>query len=552
MGLDRRLNNRYVEQSAQLKRNKITIDKGKPSKKKGRDADITVESPEFQLLVKLFVPSKLLIHNNRVSQKELSTYLPIIIDSSFPALNFELHIFLSSIVTSYVSSWYALKLNTENFEFLEAVYNTICEFVKDLARRILEIMALPRLLTLLNKWAYILDSHIRQVQSENGLPQFAKQELAGLTDVIFSKDDLTLQNLTSRFLEKSHVIFQTEQNINPDESHKVFNSDITIEEDELDEANGDTCLRLVYLRLVVKSVVIAAFDRTETESLNTPVSSTIAMNLISLALADLVLDRVILKLSSPQFILQTVVGKMALTLQDQLGKKEEKIHSSLIERAKHLVTTAYKGLSSSWSLVYEDENEPILATPLVFFSPFLSLIDGITNVCSRKPILTSILSIWRSIITSNSYLSGKIETAIGRYIIDQTRQSHFLQDEAQASIVRQLREIVFGNEGPVNPKHEAESIEELAVIWLKILSTDATSLLPMGISLQSFRYKNESSEDLRKCVERFLLNFDESNCNPKGPFSEKSDLNKLLIIRLFDSVIQCLYPELVETIAITV
>lgn len=553
MGSDRRLNRRYIEKPAQLKKSKITIEKGKTSRKKGRDTDVTVESPEFQLLVKLFVPSKLLIHNNRISHKELSTYLPIIINSSYLSLNFELHIFLSSIVTSYVASWYSLKLNTENFEFLEIVYTTICEFVKDFARRVLEVMALPQLLKLLNKWAYIVDSHIRQTYSEGGIPMFARQELAKRGDLITSKDELKLENLTARFLEQSHIIFEPEQKIDIDRSRQTFSSNMTTEEDDFEEANYEPSLRLIYLRLVVKNVVIVAFDPAGTETLNTPVSSAIAMNLTTLVLADLVLDRAISKLSSPKFILQTVIGKIGLNLRNQLAKKKAKTQDSLYQRMTQLANAVYSGINATWNFVSKTEEVPTLETSSILFSPFLSLIDGITNIKCRKPILVSILSICRSIITSSCYFTKKIETTVGRYIINQTSRSHFLLDEAQSSIVRMLRDIVFGNDvTETNPTSEPSSIEELAHLWVTLLSKDLSSSLPMGISLESFLYLSDSSEELRKCVEELLRIFDPTNGDIKGPYSEESDLNKLLIIRLFDSIIQSLYPELVEKIVVTV
>lgn len=552
MGSDRRLNRRYIETPGQLKENKITIEKGKILKKKGKDTDITVESPEFQLLVKLFVPSKLLIHNNRVSQKDLSEHLPIIINNSFPALNFELHIFLSSIVTSYVASWYTLKLNTENFEFLESVYKTICEFVKDFARRILQVMDLARLLSLINRWAFILDSHIRQVQIQEGIPLYAKQDLANRRGIITSSDDLMLEAITARYLEKSHIVFRTYQKLEFDASHPSTNAKNVVEDEDFEGENNKVSAWLTYLRLVVKNVVTAAFEQAN-EPLDTPVSSAIGMNLISLVLADLVLDRVISKLSTPRFILQTVIGKIGLNLRASLTKKEINTQYSFLERVKSSMSAIHLGINAWWNFMNKSEDVPPSELPLVLYSPFLSLIDGITNISSRRPVLTSILEIWRSLITSSSFLTKKIEAIVGRYVVGQTSRANFFQDEAQASIVRMFRGIVFGNGEPgATPPIESESIEELTDLWFKILSEDISSTLPMGISLQSFRYKNESQEELRKCVEDFLRIFDSGNSEPKGLYSEESDLNKLLVIRLFDSVIQCLYPELVEKISITV
>lgn len=547
MGSDRRFNRRFVDKPGQLKENKISIEKGKSLKKKGKGTDIIVESPEYQLLVKLFVPPNLLIYNNRVSQMDLSTYLPIIINDKLPSLNFELHIFLSSIVTTYVASWYALKLNTENFEFLELVYNSICELVKDFAKRVLQVISLPRLIDLLNKCASVLDSHIRLVHNPDGIPPFVKLELAKRVEVVTSQSGLALETIVSRYLENSHIIFQSAQNCQTNNSPRGF-----------EYAGDDTKLedlaspRLMYLRLVVRNIVTVAFDRHGTEVPNTPVTSNIGMNLISLVLADLVLDKVISKLASPQFILQVVIGKIGLSLQGELDRRKETPQDSPYERIKNTLRAINLGIKSSWKLFNACEKETVSDTPSVLFSPFLSLIDGVTGICSRRPVFTSTLGILRSIITSNSFLSDRIETAARKFVLYQTSKANFLQDEAQASIVRMLREIVFSVDKTQTISQDPANMDSLVEIWFSLLSKESTSTLPIGISLESFQYKDESRAELRKCIENFMRVFDQENSGLAMQFSEKSDLNKLLVIRLFDSVVQSLYPEMVESIGVTV
>lgn len=537
MGLERKFNRRYVEKSGQLKENKITIEKNRyPKNKKNNDVDITVESPEFQLLVKLFVPSKLLIHNNKVSRKQLSTYLPPIIESdSFSSLNFELHIFLSSIVTSYVTSWYFLKLNTEDFEFVESVYNVLCAFIRNFSRRVSSVVELTRLLNLLNRCAFILDDHIERTKLDDGLPRFIRQDLMKREASISSRDELSTERIIDDHLQKSHVIFLTDKRTEPGTS---------------DERRTN---RLKYLRLVVKNIMSASFKAEDLDVSKTPISSTIAMNLVTSVLADLVLDRLLYKMSSPQFLLQTVIGKIGTKIRAAMLSRSIPYKNSMYKRLTSSVSSIYLNACALWTFGIDDKKAELDQVPPILFSPVLSLINHITNLSLRKPIWTGFLSIFRSAISASSLLTEKVERFVAKYLMNQIRHGDFLQDETQASLVAMIREIVFDN-GEVKEEtnlNEGENLSELTGLWYDLLcSKESSSRLPMGVSLWWLRYRNESAQELKRDVEDFLRIFDLANKDPKGPYSEESKINQLLVIRLFDSVIQSLYPELVEKIDI--
>lgn len=543
---ERRAHRKHVGSSGRLKTNKVTVRndlKPKTQRPKKGDTDIVVESPEFKLLVRLYVPVKLLIRNNKVSRKQLSNHLPVIVNDALPDLDFELHIFLSSIVTSYVSSWYLAKLNTDNFEFIENVYGILCDFVKDFARRILAVVELDRLLEMIDDLAHILDSHIDLVSLENKIPAFVERYLSNSTSLVLDSEDL--EQIVIRFLKDNHVIFDREA------CFVKTSQDSEVEADSMEEEKEDEEPRLSYLRVVVKNILLVTFPDDDDSPLagQGPTSSAIAMNLVTLILADLVLEKVVTKLATPQFLLQTVMGKLANQLEMQLSARAKAPVENVLfySKAKKIAKSVYINVSTvAASLSQKSQTSKHDSGPSLFYSPVLSLANTITNFSARKPVLYYALCIFRSGIMASANLSRRLEAFGKAFIINKIGHSALLQDSSLANIVQMLRSIVFENDVVRDTMEENTSPEELTNKLFAILQTQASSALPMGMSLLWFLFRDESEEQLRQAIFDFLSIFNYDGKADKNTYKETSLFNQLLVIRFLDTIVGNLYPELAE------
>lgn len=533
-----------VASSGRLKGNKITVSnegKSKPQKqKRDGDTDITVESPEFQLLVQLYVPAKLLIKNNKVLKKQLSNYLPVIVNESVPELNFELHIFLSSIVTAYVTTWYLSKLNTDDFDFLESVYGILCEFVKDFAHRLLAIVELPNLLDLVNDLAHTLDSHIRLAQLENGTPRMVNEYMERNKSSVRSEKEMRTDAMIDQILLESHVIFSQNVPWQSVTDPRIGEETSVATNEEPDDPY------LNYLRVTIRNIILTTFNLTKETTLmgQGPTTSVIVMNLLTIVLADLVFEKIITKLSSPQFILRTVGGKIASELQKQ--RSGDKISETLPihKRVTSAIQGAYIGISKlAIAFSRHDAAKSDLGGLSILYSPIFSLADAITNFSGRKPLVTYLAQVGRSILLSTRSISLKFESAARTYLAGCIRLSPVLEDKFLATIVQMLTGIVFSQTEENSDRKENNTIEELTNTWFNLMQGKT-----LPLSLLWFAYQGESEVDIKKSIEDFLAIFDAESKNHAAPFSASSKLNKLLAIRLFDSTVQYVYPELVATV----
>lgn len=512
-----------------LKENKVTIASDVRSKVRARheDTDITVDQPEFQLLVKLYVPANLLIRNNKVSRKQLLKYLPVIVNESVPELDFQLHIFISSIVTSYVSSWYLEKLNTDNFDFVQNVHTIICDFVRDFAARILKVVELVQLLSMINELASILDRHIQNTALTGGVPEYARAEMDRNRNLPTSNSENELATITRKFLSESHVYFNRDLALVAAEKPDLDSSILVLAPPE------DP--RLVYLRVLVRNILDIAFAKLEKRL--SPTSSTIALNLVTVILADLVLEKTVSKLSSPQFILDTVIGKCVDVLETKLADLEKaKMVSSntlLFSRAKETLHGLYANVSAfleSFSRQTSLSND----AASVFRSPVLSLVDTCTNFSKRKLVFVSILGSIRAVLFLGVIDGGKLESFAQQFVMNKLRQSSVLQDAFLADIVLTLRTIVFGQDVG------GDKLEPSTLISLR---DRIYSLLHGRTWLQWFAYEDEDAAETKRSIESLLAIFDSESTNHAGPLGEASAMNELLVVQLLDCVVQNLYPE---------
>lgn len=86
----------------------VTNDLKHKIRKNKEQHEPVIDTPEFKLLCKLFVPPKYLIHNDKIAVKQLYNNLPLIVPGAIESnnsqfnLNFELHLFFPPL--SHITS----------------------------------------------------------------------------------------------------------------------------------------------------------------------------------------------------------------------------------------------------------------------------------------------------------------------------------------------------------------------------------------------------------------------------------------------------------------
>lgn len=528
------LSNPRVEQvsSKDLKTTKFTVLLNERAKRKGRSSgegknDVRVESSEFQLLVKLFIPPLYLIRNDKLTVKQLSTYLPILINGTLPKLNFELHLFLISIVTNYVSSWYK-KLNTDNLEFIHHVYSIICEFVKKASRRISSVVELYELMSLLDGLAGVLDQHLHDVADNKECPiRVVNQYNDRMKDENVLVDVKSSLEIIADYLASQHIIFDPEILGTKKESLNYYDGRFdTGNPDDSDSIMFQSPAQkqqshLMYFRILVKKILLETFQD------GGPTSSLITMNLVILLLSDLVLDKVFNMLASPTFILEII----------------DKIADSLLQESKPVVkpkpTSYYNTIKSFMGKIRGifRASPPATDELNILDSSIFSLVNTVFNISDRKPILFHFISAAKSVISSNSYLSTELNSRMKQFICCQIRSSGALKDESLANVVRTIKQGLFLDEEKV-PKPPVD-ISELTEKIFTLTRVRFPQKYPL-VSHETFYFQNETDDDIKASIHRFLSVF--SFETDKG----ECDLNKLLVIRWLDVVISHLYPELVD------
>lgn len=546
-GLERKVGRRTAKKAQLFKENQVLIgteSTKKPHRRKKNDRHVAVELPEFQLLVKLYVPANLLIKNNQVSVRQLTAYLPELVDGRFAELNFELHIFLGSLVTAYVLSWYE-KLNTENTAFVYDVYETLCVFVKDVSSRILGIVELPRLLDLTNQLAQILDHHLRDNMVENGVPRYAQLFRQRCSHNILEENDL--HGLRNRYLRENHIMFDSQWALRAVElgSSGEMSTLTSVDMEKSIISPGPT-----YLKVLVKRILQTAFSE-DNLAVQGPRLSVIVSNFLTVLLADLVLGKIVTKLSLPEFLISTVMGGLS----NKLTRKhtEEKLPGHKItlslrfQNIKVCCEKVFYNVSSA-SIAFRKYLWNPEQNPTIFFSPVMSLLDVITNFSARKPVLVSLMKSARSIIFSIGDLGPKLDNFVGAFLLERTSRSVIADDATLAHVIEILRSSLFDK--TIDTGSQPLPQKSVAEVRDDIFEMVSSQMKALPISLLWFEYAGENEEDIRKSIEDFLLVFDlESPAQRTGLQEKKSDMNLLLVIKLLDCVVQNIYPEMTTEVS---
>lgn len=506
---------RHVNKTASYKQSTTRFDlrlRGK-SKKTGRD--VGVESPEYRLLVRLYVPSNLLITNNKVDLDELMQYLPTIINDGLPQLNYEIHIFLSCIVSKYVLSWYLLKLNTDDTKFISRIYIVLCEVVKLLSSRILSVVEGPLILHAMNEAGTIIAKHVKNCKIVDGHPQFYEKHIRDTRSLPYEHQ--SYEDVRKRFLAENHVVFGYGPNSDTSESMSI------------------------YLRVLAKHILATTLEHSEFETDLSP----IAQNLVCAILGDIVLTKVVNVVSKPEFIMNNAFGRLSESLnKTHTPTKSPKESHLLFHQVYVYVITFWAKLKTFFMLSKLQEVKSDLPVLEDYF--LVPLIDSIFQIKQRRPVAVSIISFFTCFLLYSIGIKRQLESVVGTLLLTKLWQSSLLEDTTLAGIVKSLRDSVFergqdASETSQNSLLDAFQNTKMSLVNLHRRSRSLNLSLNKVICWLTDADTNE--KDIEMSISNFLSIFNnESFESPK----ETSELNKLLALNLLDCLVKYTYPELTE------
>lgn len=499
---------------------------GKPKKLKDLLApDPLFETDKIKLLFKLYLPRKKSSHDSN-SLKQLKTNLPLLLPHSndttlvsYPKLNFELHLFLATIMCEFVNSWYLKKLNTDNYDFIVTVYNILCDFIKDLAFRMSKILNGDNLLLRIDELSDLLNNHLLDLIDSDEQVKIIRDHTKLISNTNIITTTLSNQEIVQDYLETKHVSFQ------------------------------DPNSRSLYLRVLVKKILSSTFNDDNPGVLNSEIGTNFVTNILS----DLVFNNIINKLSTPEFIFSNI-KRIVDAISRQLNKPQPK-PKTLKQRIKGIFSMSYKDLS--YLMIWNEEG--IDTSHSILDNKLFQLLDTISGFSERKPFFSSIIQSVKTIIGSNSILSGKINQILKKFLFRSMVQSKMLNDDTLSKIISDLRVNIF-NKSPNENVKPTITMDSLANDIYNVITHER---LPLAF-MNYFKFKGESKEDTLKSIKSILLVF---NYDPKSTIDqlsdqedsplrlraspvikslkESSELNQLLIIEIVDLLVAKLYPELV-------
>ncbi|CAG90729.2 DEHA2G15884p [Debaryomyces hansenii CBS767] len=532
----------------------VTNDLKHKIRKNKEQHEPVIDTPEFKLLCKLFVPPKYLIHNDKIAVKQLYNNLPLIVPGAIESnnsqfnLNFELHLFLSSIVTHYITSWYLSKLNTDNLEFVRNVYNILSEFAKDFIRRF-DIILSNGLLPLINELGSILNNHIEEIvtdsTSTNDIKFVDDYLRENMNRNTIKNADKDVKEIIKQYLADKHVIFE--------------NIEIQIPSEKVSETQHAEGNRIQYFRLIAKELITISFDSNNSYddiSQSTPTTSHITMSLLTILIADLIIDKLFKKIASPQFMLETIINNTFDTITKFSYKNEDAQSGNKNNGPRTIGSLIYNSFNNITHLIFNihniSETYGSYNSTNILENSLFRLINTVTDLSSKKPLLASFLQFIKRTIMANKSTARIFDASSKWFIYNQVARSGILSDEFSCKILRSLREGVFKDDSDEDAKEniqeEKMTIESLSCKMVGILSNQIPNSIFAGkIITNIFRSSNETDEDLKRSISKFLkiFNFDISSMD-NNSINEVCYLNQLLMIQWIDCIVSNLYPELTK------
>lgn len=469
------------------------IEKNRRKRKQAIKQDPVTDSEEFKLLCKLYLPKRYQsLSDTAVVSRQLASNLPVLLSTndttsiSYPKLNLELHLFLASIVSGYVSSWFG-RLNTDNIEFIQNIYNVLCDFIKSLAGRFRVVLSRDNILSRVDDICMIINKHLGELVGDRTLKILEHQNPDKIAD------NLTQDELVDRYLETRHIIFETTE-------------------------------KQAYFRILVKKLLSATFNEDNEEY--GPLNTKIGLNFVDIIVADLVLGKVMDKLSDPQFILSMIL-RVVLKVREQLDsrlkiKEEAGTHKPIRDRIKSMFSKSYKDLS--YLMIWNDDGSDTDIN--ILNNHIFQLLDNLTGFSVRKPLLSGILSTIKNTILSNNIILSKINRILKKAIFKGS--VGIVKDDTLANIICSLRYSIFKPDKASDTESTPITTDDLSLAICELLNHKAVVKF-----LKFMNYSQESEQDIITAIKSTLMVF------------ESRKLNQWLVIKLLDNLIANLYPEII-------
>ncbi|KAI5961190.1 uncharacterized protein KGF55_004115 [Candida pseudojiufengensis] len=445
---------------------------------------------EIEFLNQLYLKT-----NSTTISKELNNKIPNI--TSNTNLNWSIHIFLSTIMVKFINSWYLTKLNTNEFEFIEKLYNeVIIVFAKDLNSRICKIFENEdKILTFVDNLIHILNEHLNE---------FVDKDLRKYPNKVIND---------YYYESKSCNSLAYEPNLKPSE---ILNQYLAQKHIIFDPSNEET--QLSYFRIMVKKILQTTFKDPNNIIFNSKISS----DLVILIISDLILNKLFERLSSEEFFIgnfDKVISNLLLTIKSKKKVKEEKL--SMLSKLNRIINSTALGIS--YLTKYRDHSFDFLK------SSIFNLLNNLFFIDVYKPMIYGLFYSTNSLILMFAGLHNLMNTLILNFIFYQIKKLQF--EEKLSGLIDDLRVQLF-----YENKTELKQEEQTEMLRLKELSDKVKELL-QSIPIVTKLYSNE--EHLTNTFNSILIIFTKDE-----EIDPRNKMNKYLVIKLLDYIVHSLYTEI--------
>lgn len=411
-------------------------------KRKNESATPILETSEFRLLCRLFLPKRKIIISEKATLIELLPHLPELVDEQRLLLdldsniNFQLHFFLASIIVQYVNTWYFSKLSTNNYDFISYLYSTLCTLSGTLISR-MRAHSVLSWLEILDDLCNILEKHINGLKNELN-DEYARISTFFSNSELNSREAVHINQTLFNYLLKNHIVFETGQ------------SSISSETFEVIELR-----KLAYLRFISKRIIIEALrnDSNIYSSFATIDGDlSIAGDFLVIMLGDIVLHKAVSTLSSPLFLfskIESVLGTME-SEKDKAREEQSTIMRHFLqlilycEYICYLIMMPFKFLSFIYrtsKLRYGSESRKEAFS--IFDCSLFPLLDSLTDFSISKPLVTAILRVMVVLLRKVPLICNFTEDVAKTYIERSILQCGFGDTEFYSKAVSELRSLIF-------------------------------------------------------------------------------------------------------------
>lgn len=436
--------------------------------------------------------------------------------------------------------------------------------------------------------------------------------------VIFEPRDPANRSRDHRYSRNSSNVYSI--NVIPSDSHSSSSSPIDAPSSS---SIGSSTEELNYYRILIKRILTTTFKYEPS-----PLNSQIVLTLVVHLLGDLVFAKLMAKLSSPEFILGWVrrfAENLEIAIRNQQDHSEierekeakesvsnQTVNTEKTESVTNLTNLTNPSLSLTKSnsspanpslslasislyfprlppklhnilqsfyltisLLTSKSSPPTSIPPNIIQSSLFSLINTVTNLTTRRPLLANVLIFARDQVSRFEPLRNKINEISLAYISRKILTSGFLSEDNLCKILIDLRINLFKsdkrnesestsrsekeppekdandtekdtndtNDTVAEPVPDSNTLHSLVETIFNII-TSLSLLLPSAISGDPFRFHGESDEDLKDAIRRILVIFNSEEGESRDDIGTSLNFNKLLIVRLLDCVVGKIYPEL--------